>query len=472
MHLTTALPKLMREELGLKDRYHEKKDNRNGPATRKERRRAERTGKKTQKPATKKNARQYEEDDDGDDMLDEGDQDAGFGSELGDSDEKETNAPPKSKAAKTEQKPEKKSKKTKREKDPEFHDEQKEEEPATRKVPKVVQDKLDEDEAEIVALEKKLGMKKGKKLPKTFEEDGLDDLLGDLDDGSADEGRKRKREADEWLLNKRRKAHTLQAAESEDDGDSDLGSEKSDSEADLLNDEDGDNMDMDDEEAGLGGKDGSEDEDAGDSEFDGFDKVEEQPAPHKKENPYVAPVPAPKESQPTKYIPPSLRASSNSESESLTRLRRQAQGHLNKLSEANLISILAEFEKLYREYPRQNVTSTLISLLMGLICERSALQDTFMVLHAGFIAALYKVMGMDFGAELTQKVVKTLDAQGDEQGKFEGKQHLNLISLLSQLYNFHVIGHTLIFDYIRILLQDITEENTELLLKVIKSMCP
>lgn len=95
-----------------------------------------------------------------------------------------------------------------------------------------------------------------------------------------------------------------------------------------------------------------------------------------------------------------------------------------------------------------------------------------MVLHAGFIAALYKVMGMDFGAELTQKVVKTLDAQGDEQGKFEGKQHLNLISLLSQLYNFHVIGHTLIFDYIRILLQDITEENTELLLKVIKSMCP
>lgn len=470
MHLTTALPKLLREELGLKDRYHEKKDNRNGPATRKERRRAERTGKKTQKPETKKNARQYEEDD-GDDMLDEGDEDAGFGSELKDSDEEETNAPPKSKIAKTEQKPEKKSKKTKREQDLEFDDGQKEEEPAPHKVPKVVQDKLDEDEVEIVALEKKLGMKKGKKLPKSFEEDGLDGLLGNLDDGSGDEGLKRKREADEWLLNKRRKAQTLQAAESEDGEDSDLGSDKSDSEADLLHDEDEDDMNMDDEE-GLENEDGSEDEDAGDSEFDGFDKVEEQPAPQKKENPYVAPVPAPKESQPTKYIPPSLRASSNSELESLTRLRRQAQGHLNKLSEANLVSILAEFEKLYREYPRQNVTSTLISLLMGLICERSALQDTFMVLHAGFIAALYKVIGMDFGAELMQEVVKTLDAQGDEQGKFEGKQHLNLISLLSQLYNFHVIGHTLIFDYIRILLQDITEENTELLLKVIKSMCP
>lgn len=462
VHLTTALPKLLREELGLKDSYHEKKDKRNGPATRKERRRAERTGKKTQKPAIKRNVRQYEEDDDDDDMLDEGDDDAGFGSELGDLDEEETKAPPMLKAAKTEQKPESKPEKPKGTQDPESDDQQEEEGSASRKVPKAVQDKLDADEAEIAALEKKLGMKKGKKLPKKFEEDGLDDLLGDLDDGSGDEGRKRKRETDEWLLNKRRKAQALQATESEDDEDNDLGSGK---ETDFLNDDD-------DEEAGLEDEPGSEDENAGDSEFGGFDEEDEQPAPKQKENPYVAPIPTPKESQPAKYIPPSLRASSNSESESLTRLRRQAQGQLNKLSEANLVSILAEFEKLYREYPRQNVTSTLISLLMGLICERSALQDTFMVLHAGFIAALYKVIGMDFGAELMQKIVTTLDAQGDEQGKFEGKEHLNLISLLSQLYNFHVIGHTLIFDYIRILLQDITEDNTELLLKVIKSMCP
>jgi nucleolar MIF4G domain-containing protein 1 len=194
---------------------------------------------------------------------------------------------------------------------------------------------------------------------------------------------------------------------------------------------------------------------------------EEETAPKKRENPYVAPVPT--ESQPAKYIPPSLRAASNSESESLTRLRRQAQGQLNKLSEANLVSILAEFEKLYREYPRQNVTSTLISLLFQLICERSALNDTFIILHAGFIAAIYKIMGMDFGAEIVQKIVETFDASGDERGKFEGKETINLISLLSQLYNFHVVGSTLIFDYIRLFLQDINEDNTELLLKVIRS---
>ena len=384
-------------------------------------------------------------------MLDEGDE-AELGSGSEEPDEEETNAPPpKSKAAKS---AEKKAKPVQE------SDDEEDEQPAPRKLSKVVQDQLDEDDAEIAAIEKKLGLKKGKKLPRAFEEDGLGDLLGDLDEGSADEGRKRKREADEWLLNKRRKAQGLQSAESEEDDDSDLGSD----EADLLDEDD----DMDDEEAELEEKDGSE-EDAGDSDFEGFDEEEQEAAPKKRENPYVAPVPV-QENPTGKYIPPSLRAQSNSETETLTRLRRQAQGQLNKLSEANLVSILAEFEKLYRDYPRQHVTSTLISLLMGLICERSALQDTFMILHAGFIAALYKVLGMDFGAEIIQKIVQILDAQGDERGKFQGKEMVNMISLLSQLYNFHVIGHTLVFDYIRILLQDITEDNTELLLKLIKSV--
>ena len=454
-HNTTSLPRGLREELGLRDPYQDKKNKRNAPVSRKDRRREERSGKKTQKPNYKNNARKYEEDDDDDDMLDEGDDDAGLDSGLEESDEEETNAPPpKSKAAKS---AEKKTKPVQE------SDDDEDERPAPRKVSKAVQDQLDDDDAEIAAIEKKLGLKKGKKLPKSFDEDGLGDLLGDLDEGSADEGRKRKREADDWLLNKRRKAQGLQSAEPEDDDDSDLGSDE---EADLLDEDD----DMDDEEAGLEEEDGSE-EDTGDSDFDGFDEEEQEPAPKKRENPYVAPVPV-QESQPGKYIPPSLRASSNSETETLTRLRRQAQGQLNKLSEANLVSILAEFEKLYRDYPRQHVTSTLISLLMGLICERSALQDTFMILHAGFIAALYKVLGMDFGAEIIQKIVQILDAQGDERGKFQGKEMVNMISLLSQLYNFHVIGHTLVFDYIRILLQDITEDNTELLLKLIKSVFP
>jgi nucleolar MIF4G domain-containing protein 1 len=472
MHNTTSLPRDLRSELGIRDTYGEKKRKQKGPATRKDRRRAERNDKKSRKPVAPARKFQRIEEDEEDD-----DEDA-FDLNEDDDFSSDDARPAKKSKCTPEARPKPASKTTKVSKkgrepasdsgseeaygdtdeddmdeDIGHHPEVLPESPVH--VSAAVKSKLAQDDAEIAALEKKLGLKKGRKLPKAFAEDGLDDLMGDLGEESEDDSRKRKREADEWLLSKRRKAQALQAQGSEDEEDED----EDEDDEELDSEEDGDNLD--DEIFGHGSDDEAEDEG---SDFEGFD---ERLPPKKKENPYVAPVSKPEATQ--KYIPPSLRARQDPESESLTRLRRQAQGQLNKLSEANLISIVAEFEKLYRDYPRQNVTSTLINLLMGMICERAVLQDTFMVLHAGFIAALYKLMGMDFGAELVQHVVEILDAGGDERGKFEGKETINLVSLLSQLYNFHVIGSTLMFDYIRLFLEEITETNTELLLKVIRS---
>ncbi|KAJ5115794.1 hypothetical protein N7456_000142 [Penicillium angulare] len=460
-HKTTCLPRDLRSELGIRDTYGEKKRRQNGPATRKDRRRAERTEKKSKKPtgpAKKNNQRSQQEDSDEDDFdLNE------------DSSDDEPKAKGKSqlKTSTKKAQPEKHQDSESDEDnmsidlnedsdeedggdfDLDEPEEDEDEEESTTHVSSKVKGKMAQDDAEIAALEKKLGMKKGSKLPKAFAEDGLEDILGDLGEASEDEGKKRKREADEWLQSKRQKAQKLKAQQEDEDSE-----------------EDSDEDDLDDQIFG------SEDDESGEgSDFEGFEEGEKAP-PKKKENPYMAPVSKTENAAPQKYIPPSLRALSGSESESLTRLKRQAQGQLNKLSEANMISIVSEFEKLYRDYPRQHVTSTIINLLFGLICERAVLQDTFMVLHAGFIAALYKLMGMDFGAEVVQKIVETLDAGGDERGPFAGKEVVNLISLLSQLYNFHVIGSPLMFDYVRDFLSDITEDNTELLLKVIRNSGP
>ncbi|KAI9037274.1 MIF4G domain-containing protein [Aspergillus affinis] len=514
MHNTTSLPRNLRVELDIKDHYGEKqkkRNQRNGPASRKDRRREERNSKKT-KPQQRSGGYQggqrqgYHQrggnDDDGMDSDMGGSDDEGdVMAKLKAAKQKKTatskpsaeeDAMAKLKAAKQKQKEtqskpsDTKSKKSKK-KDVDS-DEDMDDVSSAPKVSRAVQEKLDQDDAEIAALEKRLGLKKGKKLPKSFADDGLDELLGDLDDGSADEGRKRKREADDWLQSKRRKAQGLQPDSESGEDDSDMGSDLGLDDLDDLEEGDSDDLDDMDEDEDDDEEEGDEDDDDAFGEFDEddededehdeeadeeADEEEDKPAPKKRENPYVAPVaPEPTENKPQKYIPPSLRAASNSESETLIRLRRQAQGHLNKLSEANMVSILSEFEKLYRDYPRGEVTSTLINLLFGLICERSALQDTFVILHAGFIAAVYKVVGIDFGAQLVQKIVEMFDAGGDEKGKFGGKEAINLISLLSQLYNFHVIGSTLIFDYIRLFLQEITEDNTELLLKIIRNSGP
>lgn len=338
----------------------------------------------------------------------------------------------------------------------------KQSEPKQPTISKTVKDKLAQDDKEIEALEKRLGIKGKNKLPKAFEEDGLADLLGDIGgDSEAEDSKKRKREEREWLQRKRRRAQGL---ESEEEDDSDVGSWDG-----LGESADNDSEDLESDEDLESAEEGFEDFDGSDEEMESDGESVDEPKQERvRENPYVAPPT--KTPAATKYIPPSMRAAAGSKSEEDVRLRRQAQGLLNKLSEANLISILNDVEKLYRENPRQSVTSTLLTLLLTMVADRAALQDTFIILHAGFIAGLYKLIGMDFGAMVIQTLVEMFDNSADERGPFTGKEQLNLVSLLSQLYNFHVVGSNLVFDYIRLFLEEINETNTEFLLKIIRSM--
>ncbi|KAI9707148.1 MAG: suppressor of glycerol defect [Candelina mexicana] len=316
-----------------------------------------------------------------------------------------------------------------------------------------VRDKLAEDDAEIAALEKRLGMKGKKKLPKSFVEDGLDSLVDNLsEDVLATNGKRKRSEGDDWLKRKRKQAEGVAEDASnnaDDDGEEDE-SEGADSGRYSL------------------GSSGADSDIVG----EGFDAITSAPSSLEnkvRENPYIAPPVLEAAYATAKYIPPSLRASSLSEAQSLAQLRRQMQGLLNRLSDANLVTILGDVEKLYRAHPRQHVTSTLIDLLLGLLCDRSKLMDTFLILHAGFIAAVYKIIGTDFGAQLLQKIVEDFEKFYAESSDREaGKETSNLMSLLAELYNFQVVGSTLMFDYIRAFLADISEVNTELLLKIIR----
>lgn len=353
---------------------------------------------------------------------------------------------------------------------------------ALDKTSRSYKEQLARDDAEIAALEKKLGIK-GKKLPKSFDDDlaflldGLDDI-----DGESEE-RKRKREGDEWLQNKRKRAQaTPRVAEEEimkdgSDHDTDDAGSESQSDGSRSDGESEDNLN------GLGDGDLLEDLDdsdgeisEGDESFDGFgsedDDVEAVKEPKKRENPYVAPVTSEKQATTARYIPPSMRKSSGPENESLQRLRRQLQGQINKLSEANILSIVGEIEKLYQTNPRQDVTTTVIDLLLGAFSDRSQLQNTFVILHATFISAIYKVVGTDFGAEVVARLVSQLDKYHTSDTESHSKEQVNLISLMSYLYTFHVIGTALLFDYIRLFLTTVSESNTELLLRIIRDCGP
>ena len=349
-----------------------------------------------------------------------------------------------------------------------------------KKLSRGVQDKLAADDAEIAALEKALGVKGKKKLPGSFGDDGLDSLLEGIDDAiGLHESRpvKRKRsEEDEWLQNKRQKAQEGKSVVA--DLSSSVTSQDVDEDSDI------DNKIRDD----FGDDDEDEDEDEDEEElqdqldpdeddgFESFGDGNEPPLPaksatRKRENPYIAPATSSATTETGKYIPPSLRNKDDAGSEDLSQIRRQIQGLLNRLSEANLVSVLGEMEIIYRDHPRQHVTTTLLDLLMGLLSDPTILQDTFIILHAGFIAAVYKIVGTDFGAQAIQKIDEDFNRYYLLSTDHEktGKKLTNLISLLAELYNFQVIGSNLIYDFVRLFLDELSETNTELLLRVIRN---
>ncbi|KAH7029367.1 uncharacterized protein B0I36DRAFT_290991 [Microdochium trichocladiopsis] len=316
--------------------------------------------------------------------------------------------------------------------------------------------KLAQDDAEIAELERKLGLKSRKTIPKDFDEDGLGDLLEGLDDnGNGDvdftensEKRKRKAEADEWLAQKRRKAQKA-AAQGQSQTESSKRSWQL-SEDDI-------------------GSDESEDDD-GDG-FDGFSEDttddEKQPRPQR-ENPYVAPT-----TNLAKYVPPSLRKKMDNATDEDMQLRKRIQGLINRLTNDSMIGITKEISNLYTTNPRQAVTSILTDILLVLVCSPEKRPDSFFTMIAGFIAATHKALGMAFAAQFVQQLVETLDKYHDQAaGDHSDSGSKHAATLLAELYNMQVISCTLVFDYVRLFLQNLNELNTELLLRIIQLCGP
>ena len=348
--------------------------------------------------------------------------------------------------------------------------------PPSLRLSKGAKDRLAEDDAEIAALERVLGMKDTKKLPKSFGDDGLDVLLEGLDSApTAEDGvgsKRQRREEEEWLRAKRMKASTsnrkgVRQAELDNVRDN---LEEQPPNRDSGNEDNGlvNYSDLGDSSENSAAIDSSEE-----TSFEDFS--DEQTScqisqPRVRENPYIAPVTTLKTTASSKYVPPSKREASVDEAENSLRLRRQAQGLLNRLSEANLLSIVKEYEELYRVNPRQMVTSALIELLTGLLCDPMNLQDTFIILHAGFIAAMHRVIGSDFGAQMLTRIDDEITSfsQRVDREISTGKKTNNLVSLLAHLYNFKVVGCGLIFDYVRLFLGELSETHTELLLKILR----
>ena len=68
--------------------------------------------------------------------------------------------------------------------------------------------------------------------------------------------------------------------------------------------------------------------------------------------------------------------------------------------------------------------------------------------------------------------MQTLIERFDDAYNGKQKECVNLVGFLTELYNFGVVGAGLVYDLVRMFMEDLSEFSTELLLKVIQSIAP
>ncbi|KAJ3291524.1 suppressor of glycerol defect [Borealophlyctis nickersoniae] len=345
--------------------------------------------------------------------------------------------------------------------------------------PSVASGTFAEDDRDIAKYAKLLGIKKkNKKLPGKFTEDGLDYLFEGLMGAEEDGAQGQQMEADddsesdddleegEEVLEGGLEGTDDEEEDEEDDDDDedvlDFGDEQSDSEGiDELD------MTSEEDESDEGADDDASDDEVGISMEQPFRETKVEVAVAKTTTAGAG-----------KYVPPHLRQQATTKSEQYLRLKRQLQGLLNRLSDANMESILAGVEESYRNHSRHDVTEILTDLIVSYIGDHANLLDSFVMTYAAFIATLGNIIGLEFVAHMVQTVVELLDksrtewveSQKDKPDSAEArsKKCMNLVTLLAYLYNFEVVACVIVYDIVRLAIGTLAELDVEILLRILR----
>lgn len=166
----------------------------------------------------------------------------------------------------------------------------------------------------------------------------------------------------------------------------------------------------------------------------------------------------------TKYVPPSLRATSNSESEEISQMRRRVRGLLNRLSESNVESITQEIAALFRSVPR-SVSCQIIGDEVLASCSRGPRgNEQYAAVFAAFVAGMARLVGMDFSAKILASLAKSFE---DEYSKEDGLSLRNLTLLFCYLCIFDVISSDLVYDLLSVLSKRLTELDVSTVLTIL-----
>ncbi|CAH1776366.1 unnamed protein product, partial [Owenia fusiformis] len=172
------------------------------------------------------------------------------------------------------------------------------------------------------------------------------------------------------------------------------------------------------------------------------------------------------------YVPPGKRLKLEADNNQATniRLKKQLKGLVNRLSEANMQGIGGQIEGLYRANSRASINETLLEIVLDACIGPSLTPERLAMEMCMLVAYLHITVGNELAALLLQSLVKQLDEQflkSDAQISPTKEVH-NMVILLCHMYSFGLVGNVLVYDLIRTLTERFNEIDIELVLLVMK----
>ncbi|KAF0925641.1 hypothetical protein E2562_017216 [Oryza meyeriana var. granulata] len=166
-----------------------------------------------------------------------------------------------------------------------------------------------------------------------------------------------------------------------------------------------------------------------------------------------------------KYLPPSLRATSNTESEEISQMHRRVRGLLNRLSESNVESITREIAALFRSVPRNTGCQVIGDEVLASCSRGPRGNEQYASVFASFVAGMACLVGVDFSAKIIASLAKSFE---DEYSKEDGLSLRNLTLLLCYLCIFDVISSDLVYDLLSVLSKRLTELDVSTVLTILQ----
>lgn len=168
--------------------------------------------------------------------------------------------------------------------------------------------------------------------------------------------------------------------------------------------------------------------------------------------------------QTSSYVPPALRKiPTNNQTDE--RISKQIKGIINRVNESNMAIMCEQLEELYNHNSRADLNSTLLSAICSTAIQHENTLDRLLLELAVLITIIHCNIGQEIGAYFVQELVDKLQ---DHRHQKQGKELNNIMTLLCCMYNFKIFHCSLIFDLMKLFIENFQEKDVEVLSIVFK----